>query len=119
MLPLTQDFAERRGAPRRPVRVTVALQIEGRPLLTVRTVEVSASGVGLSCPINLPLGTRCQLSFLIPLAGRPIELRMQGATVMHSVLSQYDGGFRLGCQFVQLPSDIGQRLQAFARSAGL
>ena len=118
MLPQVNDPNERRGAPRKLLRVAATVEIEGRSAMTVRTVEVSSTGVGLSCPINLPLGTRCRVSFAIPLAGNRIEVQGQQATVMNSVLSQHDGGFRLGCQFSGLPPALAARLQAYVKGGG-
>lgn len=110
--PVFSTSPERRAAYRKLVRLTAVLELEGAAPLAVRTVEVSEEGVALSSPLNIRPGRRCVVRVAVPTRPRQPMLVAQG-TVTHSVLSQRDGGFRVGVQFQALPRAVQERLQSF------
>jgi c-di-GMP-binding flagellar brake protein YcgR len=108
------DTSERRDSSRKILRVPVVLEIPGRAPVELRTIELSAGGLAMACPVNLASGLSCQIRFNLPgPAGQaPIQAR---ASVIHSVLSQRDGGFRVGFQFNGLESTHASRIQAYLK----
>lgn len=110
--PVHSAPSERRSAFRKLVRLTAVLEVDGAAPLAVRTVEVSASGVALSSALNIRPGGRCLVRIALPAQPPQPMLAVQGV-VTYSVLSQRDGGFRVGVQFQALPRGAQERLQAF------
>ncbi|MDD0840202.1 PilZ domain-containing protein [Curvibacter sp. HBC61] len=110
LLPISPSV-DRRIQSRKLIRVPAVLDIAGRAPLSVRTVELSASGLGLSCPVNLAPGLMCTVSFRLLGPASLTELVLPGQ-LTYSVLSQRDGGFRIGVQFKNLSTDNAKRLEA-------
>jgi len=110
--PASQSASDRRNLLRKLTRLSAVLELPGAAPLAVRTVEVSVGGAALSCPVNLKPGQTCQIS--IPLPARPPQpMLVLKAAITYSVLSQRDGGFRVGLQFQALSNAAQERLQAF------
>lgn len=110
--PVHATSPERRSAFRKLVRLTAVLEVEGAAPLAVRTVEVSEEGVALSSPLNIRPGGPCVVRMALPARPPQPMLAVQGR-VTYSVLSQRDGGFRVGVHFLALPRSAQERLQAF------
>lgn len=113
--PLTTSEPERRSGIRKLVRLSATLEMEGAAPLAARTVEISQGGVALSSPLNLKPGGRCLIRIALP-AKTPQPLLAVRAAVVYSVLSQRDGGFRVGVQFQALGQAEEARLQAFLKA---
>jgi c-di-GMP-binding flagellar brake protein YcgR len=95
------DGSERRGDPRRALRANAELLVAGGKL-EVRTLDISTSGIGIAASIN----PRVNQTFSILLA--PVEdprgtARIEMAvSVVHSILTQAEGEFKIGLRFGQL-----------------
>ncbi|MDD0811724.1 PilZ domain-containing protein [Curvibacter sp. RS43] len=112
--PIT-TLQERRIQNRKLIRVPALLELSGRPPLNVRTVELSASGLGLACAVNLAPGLTCTVRLRLIGGEGSVELALPGQ-LTYSVLSQRDGGFRLGVQFKNLSDDQAKRVEACMRA---
>lgn len=112
--PLTTStpISERRSGVRKLVRLSALVEMEGLAPLSVRTVELSPGGAALSSPLNLKPGGRCLVRIALP-AQPMLAVR---ASVVYSVLSQRDDGFRVGIQFQSLGRAEEARLQAFFKA---
>lgn len=93
---------ERRRHTRRSLRGASHLQFASHPAMETRTVDVSASGLGIIAPINPPPGMACNIQFLLPIEpGRNLSLSAT-ALVTHSVFTQAENGFKVGLMFTDL-----------------
>lgn len=115
--PLTTStpISERRSGVRKLVRLSALVEMEGLAPLSVRTVELSPGGAALSSPLNLKPGGRCLVRIALP-AQPPQPMLAVRASVVYSVLSQRDDGFRVGIQFQSLGKAEEARLQAFFKA---
>jgi hypothetical protein len=97
-------FLDRRRTPR--VAVGNGHQV-GTPLaLTVRLVDISASGVLISSPQRLAIGQRARLR--TTLGARPLNVEVEVRRVAdHPGEGNGRGRFRLGASFVQ-PDDAAR-----------
>ena len=95
------DGSERRADPRKALRANAELLVEGKRL-EVRTLDISTSGMGIAATIN-PRVNQSLSIFLAPAdAPRgPARIEMP-VSVVHSILTQAEGGFKVGLRFGQL-----------------
>lgn len=100
-------ITEQRAHERRPLRTQVELLLPGRPLLLMRSTDISVSGIGLVANANPPMGLRVGLRIPLPnsaSAAAAVTVYEVQALVRHSVFSIRENGFRIGMVFVQ-PTD--------------
>ncbi len=99
---------ERRRHTRRSLRGASHLQFASHPAVETRTVDVSASGLGIIAPVNPPTGMACNIRFLLPIEpGRNVTISAT-ALVTHSVFTQAESGFKVGLMFTDLsPQTLG------------
>ena len=99
---------ERRQHPRRSLRGASRLQVAKHPVVETRTVDVSASGLGIIAPINPPTGMACNIRFLLPIHPERNVTISTTALVTHSVFTQAESGFKVGLMFTDLsPQTLG------------
>ncbi len=96
------DGAERRADPRKPLRANAELLIGGEHI-SVRTLDISTSGIGVSTSINPRSGQTGSLLLAPPGAPRGSSFVAVPVTVVHSILSRGEGGFKVGLRFAELP----------------
>lgn len=96
--------AEQRQTPRKVLRVKINVAIDGAPPMVVRSMDVGANGMAISCPMQIPVGIGCFLAFDIYHGGRNSSVATRGK-VMYCIYSAQDG-FKVGIQFqnIDLPS---------------
>lgn len=102
---------ERRVDPRKTLRANAELLVDGRRL-EVRTLDISTSGMGIASSIN----PRIDQTFSILLAPAdaprgPARIEV-AVTVVHSILTRAEGGFKVGLRFGHLSpaaSDLVKR----------
>lgn len=97
------DGAERRADPRKPLRANAELLIGGEHI-AVRTLDISTSGIGVSTSINPRSGQTGSLLLAPPGAPRGRNFVAVPVTVVHSILSRGEGGFKVGLRFAELPA---------------
>lgn len=95
------DGADRRADPRKPLRANAALLI-GSEHVTVRTLDISSSGIGISASINPRSGQTMSLLLALPAAPRGGNFVAVPVTVVHSILTR-GGDFKVGLRFAALP----------------
>ena len=99
----SRDGAERRVDPRKPLRANAELLVGGENVAG-RTLDISTSGIGISTSVNPRSGE--SLSLLLAPVGAPRgrDFVVVPVTVVHSVLSRGEGGFKVGLRFAELPA---------------
>lgn len=108
--------AERRVDARKPFRSTAYLALPGRPPSTVRTVDLSAGGVGIIAADNPPPKSACMVRLMLPVKGQGPKAFDVQARVAHSVYSSKGGGFLIGLQFTSLGPDVAAAVIDFLAS---
>lgn len=69
----------------------------------VRTIDLSAGGMGIVASANPRPGTVLSIRFAVPLGSRGQAMFESKARVVHSVFSSAESGFKVGLSFVELP----------------
>jgi len=102
----------RRLAERKLLRGKAALHFPDRPLMEVRTLDISTSGMAVVAPDNLPPSATCTIQFMLPLKkGRqPVQL---SGRIVHSVFSNAEGGVKVGMQFLNVPASTTAIVKQF------
>jgi c-di-GMP-binding flagellar brake protein YcgR len=90
----------RREHHRKILRTHARLLLPSKEVVTVRTFDISAGGMGVAAGISPPTGMRLGVQLYLPTTDGGRELLMTEATVTHSVLSQTEQGFKIGLRFV-------------------
>lgn len=76
------------------MRVQAELHFPNRPALAVRTIDISAEGLSVQCPVNLPVHTTCSVRLHLPVAPTGRLPLVFNAVICYSILSSQ--GFQLG-----------------------
>ena len=94
------------------MKTKASLAVEGQVALTVRTVDISATGMALSLPGPLPIGTPAQISFELYFDGKltPVNARSK---VSYCIFS--NGEFKVGFHFVTLDLNAVTTLAKYLR----
>jgi c-di-GMP-binding flagellar brake protein YcgR len=105
-------FIEQRQAERKTLKTKATLAIEGQTTLTVRTVDISATGMSLSLPGPLPIGKPAQIGFELYYDGKvtPVNARSKVAYCIFS-----NGEFKVGFHFVTLDLNAVTTLAKYLR----
>lgn len=69
---------EKREFTRVPIKVDLEVQAEGYPPMTGRSADISLKGVSLECEQPLPVGTECQVTFLLGPVSNPVRVEVFG-----------------------------------------
>lgn len=113
--PGVADYSDRRGEERRLYRAGALWAPVGLAPLQARTLDLSVSGLGLVSPVNPPVGTRCQVRFVVPTRDHgPMTIDAM-AKVARSIFSSAEDGFRVGLMFEPLPEEATRAIQRFVR----
>lgn len=106
-----QNESNRRSNRRRGLRCTATLTVAGREPQRATTSEVSIEGLSFHFGRPIAPGTRCRISFELPLGGRsaPVDAAIK------TVYSSYCGteGFRIGAVFTDIDADSSASLLEF------
>ncbi len=108
-LPGTEE--NRREHSRKILRTQGRLLLPSKEIVTVRTYDISAGGLGVAAGISLAVDTQVGVQVNLPTGDGGRELLMAEAVVTHSVLSQAEQGFKIGLRFLL----SGQSLAVLAR----
>jgi hypothetical protein len=101
---MTEATLERRRAPRVPVTPGSEL---GMPVpLTVRLMDISASGVLISSPQRMHVGQRARLQ--LTLGGEPLNVEVEIKRVIEGHEAIGRNRYRLGAAFIA-PDDYARR----------
>ena len=109
------DGSERRADPRKALRANAELLVEGRRL-EVRTMDISTSGLGIAASFN-PRVDQTFSIFLAPADSPRGTVRIEmPVTVVHSILTQAEGGFKVGLRFGQLSPAARDAVKKYLRA---
>ncbi len=108
--PPLENEPNRRSNRRMGLRCTAALILPGREPQRATTADISVEGLSFHFGRPVAPGTRCQISFELPLGGRGVPVSAQ----IKTVYSSYCGaeGFRIGAVFVALDAACADALLA-------
>jgi hypothetical protein len=101
----------RRVVPRKALRQTARLVV-GDATREVRTWDLGRDGMCLLSPRPIAPGTRCNVTFDVPLAAGPMSLTA-GLKVVYSSYSA-SGEFKIGAVFTDLDEGVALILARFA-----
>jgi hypothetical protein len=90
----------RREHHRKILRTHARLLLPSKEIVTVRTFDISAGGLGVAAGISPATNMRVGVQLHLPTRDGSRELLMAEATVTHSVLSQTEQGFKIGLRFL-------------------
>jgi hypothetical protein len=105
---LTSDLApdsagqNQRKHPRRVLRNSAQIRISGGEAVHVSMLDIGAGGFSIVTSANPKPNTACAALLTIPVkpyGGTPVEVQ---ATVVYSVYSSIDAGFKVGLKFTKL-----------------
>ncbi len=88
---------DQRQTPRKVMRVKTNFAVDGAQPIVVRSMDVGANGMALSCPMQIPTGTSCFVAFDMFFNGKTYSVSTR-AKVMYCIYSSHDG-FKVGLQF--------------------
>lgn len=94
--------AERRVHLRRVLRNNALLLLPGDKTLEVRTVDISAGGMGILVDVNPPQGATFSIRVSLPLKSKGYKVFETRVQVMHSVYGSAEGYFKVGLRFIDL-----------------
>jgi hypothetical protein len=113
ILPQRPD-PNRRAAPRKALRQPATV-VHGDVSKEVRTWDLGRDGLCLLSPRPIAPGTRCKVSFDVPMGGELIRVTA-AAKVVYSSYSAA-GEFKIGAVFTDLGDDVALVLGKFAEGA--
>src|SRR5580765_3593120 len=108
--PLSPE-GNRRVVPRKALRQTATLVL-GDATREVQTWDLGRDGMCLLSPRPIAPGTRCKVTFDVPLASGPMRLTA-GLKVVYSSYSA-SGEFKIGAVFTDLDAGVADILGKFA-----
>ena len=102
----------RRIHPRKVLRAPAKVTLPGQPPRESRTWDVGVDGMSLMSSKPIPPGTRCEVSFELPVGGevRPVTAAVK---VLYCSFSGPDG-FKVGTAFGDLDDDSRDAVNGFA-----
>ena len=105
-------FNEQRQTQRKVLKVKALIALDGGASLTVRTVDISSSGMCVSTAEPVTLGANCQVRFDLLVDGKPSAIQVR-SRVSYCILSGNE--FKVGLQFVNLDLASMTALARFLR----
>ena len=105
--------ANRRIHPRKVLRRPATVVPAGQPPRQARTWDLGLDGMSFLCPKPIPPGTRCEVSFELPIGERssPVTAAVK---VLYCSFSGADG-FKVGTAFGDLDEQSLDAIQQFTR----
>ena len=93
---------DRRTTERRAFRAPALLRLPSQQVLEVRTIDISAGGIGLVVPLNLRRDSLCDVRVRAPVQAEGTEIILARGRIAHSILSGKEKGFLIGLEFIGL-----------------
>lgn len=97
---LELDVEERRIERRHAILVRADIDIPGKVALSGHAVDVSRGGMGLQCPVDVPVGAELTVTVPLEVCGERRVVSLPGRVCYSR--KQSDRHFRIGLQFVHL-----------------
>lgn len=105
-------FNEQRQTVRKVLKVKAVLAMQDAPPVTVRTVDVAASGVCITAPAPVPMGAAGKVSFDLYHDGKNSAI---AAKVKATYCIFSNGEFKIGFQFTNLELSAMSALAKYLR----
>lgn len=109
----TSPTPDRRQHERRSLRGAAQLALPGRAVMAVRMLHLSAGGMGIVGPSNLPARTTGLLRMSIPKKTVGSDTFDVDIKVTHSVYGGSEDGFKIGLEFVNMPAAMVTAVSAY------
>lgn len=109
--------SERRQHRRAVLRCPAQMLLPGAGPIEVRTVDISAGGMGIVAAVNPPSGVTCLLRMSIPLKPQGSAVIDVQAKVTHSVFGNSENGFKVGLQFTNLSESATSAIDKFLQAS--
>jgi len=105
--------SNRRIHPRKVLRAHASVTVAGQSPRDGKTWDLGLDGMSLMLPKPIPPGTRCQVTFELPVGGRSNRVT---AAVKVLYCSFVGGeGFKVGTSFGDLDDDSREAVKEFTR----
>ena len=119
-MPASRPFSDVRHSPdefraheRGLIASTTHLLLPGRRIVEARTLDLSAGGLRVVAPVNLPLSLVCGVRLAVPGIPTGAHTVMARVQVMNIVFSGKENGFVIGLRFTSLPRQALGAIEAY------
>ena len=102
----------RRIHPRKVLRAAVTVTVPGQAPREGRTWDLGIDGMSIMSPRPIPPGTRCEVSFELPVGGKVLPVTA-AVKVLYCSFSGPDG-FKVGTAFGELDDESRGAVNGFA-----
>lgn len=108
--------AERRRSDRKNFFASVSIDRAAEAPAPGRALNISKGGIAVATDFTTPLQARCELSFVITVATRPVHAQRVGAVVRSSTfsLSRWGHGVHLGFEFDAAPLELVEAIGRYS-----
>ncbi len=103
----------RRIHPRKVLRAAATVRVPGQPPREGKTWDLGLDGMSLMSPKPIPPGTRCEVSFELPLAGKASRVTAPVKVLYCSFCG--NDGFKVGTAFGDLDQESRDAVKEFTR----
>ena len=116
MKPPSAPIANRRACRRKGLCRVCELILPGQSTRAATTLDVGVDGLSFLCARPIAPGTRCRVSFEVPLDARHAAV----SGLLKTVYSSFCGatGFKIGAVFTELDADSAAALHEFSGRDG-
>lgn len=108
-----QSHSESRAHERGLIASTTHLLLHGHRIVEARTLDLSAGGLRVVAPVNLPLSLVCGVRLVVPGIPTGAHTVMARAQVMNIVFSGKENGFVIGLRFTSIPRPALAAIEAY------
>ena len=110
--PTLTDGSERRASPRKILRTAATVRLPDGRMFDARTIDISQSGLGFVCDLNLPARLACRVEFALVVDGDPRRIELLGV-VTHTVFSARHSRFSVGMKFAAMPPELSAAIARY------
>jgi hypothetical protein len=100
------DAKKKRAHYRKVFCKTGLIILDGQPQMMIETINISASGVGIICPVHPIMNSTCWIRLRIPQSHENNQIFDVKATVVNSIFSRDKSGFKVGLSFLNPPPQM-------------
>ena len=95
------------------IACTVHVMLPGRRIVEARAVDISAGGLRLLMPANLPVQSVCNIRLGLPGGLDGIQTIMARAQVMNVMFSCKESGFMVGLRFTSISRTAVEAIEQY------
>lgn len=110
-IPPPPSDRNRRASPRKALR-QAATVVHGDATKPAQTWDIGSDGMSLLAPRPIAPGTRCKVTFVVPLGDGPVEITVPVKVVYSSYSA--NGEFKIGAVFTDLDAAVAAALGRFS-----